>query len=179
MASTSRFLNIDFTDSYGMHLATALMATNATNKYSHLFKLGHWLCIQHYKFARDASAYTSATVAAAIISVDQMPNTINIIFIANDLEAENTYKVHGHFIPENPRVISICCGCHVCKKFKVHGKFYPDNGHPQDVCMEDTYIDQTYGLTPGQFLRMFTFAWMSGAIKLLETKKPPTGHFLF
>ncbi|EFJ18736.1 hypothetical protein SELMODRAFT_420052 [Selaginella moellendorffii] len=142
MASTSRFLNIDFTDSYGMHLATASMAANAADKYSHLFKPSNWLCIQHYKvraknpkyhlglhrlsvdismathvrawpekappvldfvrpsdivplshFAVDASAYTSSTVAAAITGVDQTPNTTNIIFIADDPEAENTYKV--------------------------------------------------------------------------------------
>ncbi|EFJ10168.1 hypothetical protein SELMODRAFT_427335 [Selaginella moellendorffii] len=51
--------------------------------------------------------------------------------------------------------------------------------HPQDICMEDTYIDQAYGFTLAQFLRIFTSTRMSGVIKLLETKKLATGHFLF
>ncbi|EFJ19195.1 hypothetical protein SELMODRAFT_419363 [Selaginella moellendorffii] len=46
------------------------------------------------QFAVDASAYTSSMVAGAITSVDQTPNTTNIIFIADDPEAEKTYKVH-------------------------------------------------------------------------------------
>ncbi|EFJ20227.1 hypothetical protein SELMODRAFT_418467 [Selaginella moellendorffii] len=125
-----------------LQLHSASMAANAADKYSHLFKPAHWLCIQHYnvraknpkyhlglhrlsvnistathvrawlekappvldfvrpsdivplnQFAGDVSAYTSAIVAIAITGVDQMLNTINIIFIADDPEVENTYKV--------------------------------------------------------------------------------------
>ncbi|EFJ24707.1 hypothetical protein SELMODRAFT_414702 [Selaginella moellendorffii] len=148
----------------------------------------------------DAFAYASATVAAAITGVDQTPNTINIIFIADDLEAENTYKVHvlgdmdhvyhelkSSWIAPSTIVLKIPDDTpwdHIQKQLHyvsfIYGKkLLWDNGHPQDVCMEDTYIDQAYSLSPSQFLRMFTSAWMPGVIKLLETKKPPTGHFLF